>query len=129
MKHETEIGSGENAKVVYFSLYMHLASIDAAVKTGEKIYRKDPIGTVGQVDGGNAVHFQIFCDDTNLTKLVGRTTPELDLTKNGRTDAVYGDMYFICQQAPNFTATRRPTMPLQPPKLKPIPAPNLSLSA
>ncbi|AXY33421.1 M23 family metallopeptidase [Yersinia pseudotuberculosis] len=102
LKHETEIGSGENAKVVYFSLYMHLASIDAAVKTGEKIYRKDPIGTVGQVDGGNAVHFQIFCDDTNLTKLVGRTTPELDLTKNGRTDAVYGDMYFYLPTGTKF---------------------------
>lgn len=94
IKHETEIGSGENAKVVYFSLYMHLASIDVALKAGEKVYRKDPLGIVGQVDGRNAVHFQIFCDDTNLAKLVGRTKTELDLTKNGRTDAVYGDMHF-----------------------------------
>jgi hypothetical protein len=102
LKHETEIGSGENAKVVYFSLYMHLASINVAVKTGEKVYRKDPLGTVGQVDGRNAVHFQIFCDDANLAKLVGRTKPELDLTKNGRTDAIYGDMHFYLPTGTKF---------------------------
>lgn len=102
LKHETEIGSGENANVVYFSLYMHLASIDVSVKASEKVYRKDPLGTVGQVDGRNAAHFQIFCDDANLAKLVGRTTPELDITKNGRMDAVYGDMHFYLPVGTQF---------------------------
>ncbi|AKT03792.1 putative hydroxyethylthiazole kinase [Yersinia pestis 1045] len=37
-----------------------------------------------------------------MTKLVGRTTPELDLTKNGRTDAVYGDMYFYLPTGTKF---------------------------
>ncbi len=102
LKHETEIGSGANAKVVYYSLYMHLASIDAAVTAGAKIDRKDPLGTVGQVDGKNAVHFQIFCDDANVAKLTGRTAPELDISKNGRTDAVYGDMHFYLPAGTRF---------------------------
>ncbi|EYU13371.1 peptidase M23 [Photorhabdus aegyptia] len=46
------------------------------------------------MDGANAVHFQIFCDDTNLVKLVGRTTAELDITQDGRTDVLYGDIHF-----------------------------------
>ncbi|WP_228940440.1 M23 family metallopeptidase [Photorhabdus thracensis] len=94
LKHETEIGRGENGKVVFYSLYMHLKTIDEAVSAGKTVYRKAPLGTVGQVDGVNAIHFQVFCDDTNLTKLVGRTTSELDITKDGRSDVIYGDIHF-----------------------------------
>ncbi|MEQ2017775.1 M23 family peptidase [Photorhabdus bodei] len=104
LKHETEIGSGENGKVVFYSLYMHLKTIDEAVSAGKTIYHKAPLGTVGQVDGVNAVHFQVFCDDTNLTKLVGRTTSELDITKDGRTDVVYGDMHFYLPTGTAFYA-------------------------
>ncbi|WP_267481907.1 peptidase M23 [Photorhabdus thracensis] len=104
LKHETEIGSGENGKVVFYSLYMHLKTIDEAVSAGKTIYRKAPLGTVGQVDGVNAIHFQVFCDDTNLTKLIGRTTSELDITKDGRTDVVYGDMHFYLPTGTAFYA-------------------------
>ncbi len=38
------------------------------VKAGEKVYRKDPLGLPGMVDGVNAFHFQIFCDDDNISK-------------------------------------------------------------
>ncbi|EYU13366.1 M23 family metallopeptidase [Photorhabdus aegyptia] len=107
LKHETEIGNGENGKVTFFSLYMHLKTIDSTVSQGKTVYRKDPLGTVGQVDGANAVHFQIFCDDANLLKLVGRTERELNITKDGRTDVVYGDMHFylpagiaFCEKVP-----------------------------
>ncbi|MCW7549295.1 M23 family metallopeptidase [Photorhabdus sp. APURE] len=102
LKHETEIGSGENGKVTFFSLYMHLKTIDSTVSQGKTVYRKDPLGTVGQVDGANAIHFQIFCDDTNLMKLVGRTKSELDITQNGRTDVVYGDMHFYLPSGTAF---------------------------
>lgn len=94
LKHETEIGSGDNGKVVFWSLYMHLKSVEPTVKVGEKIWRKDPLGTSGMVDGVNAFHFQIFCDDGNIDKLVGRKTQKLDITRDGRTDAVYGDIHF-----------------------------------
>ncbi|MDB6374262.1 peptidoglycan DD-metalloendopeptidase family protein [Photorhabdus bodei] len=107
LKHETEIGNGENGKVTFFSLYMHLKTIDSTVSQGKTVYRKDPLGTVGQVDGANAVHFQIFCDDANLLKLVGRTERELNIIKDGRTDVVYGDMHFylpagiaFCEKVP-----------------------------
>ncbi|MDI3363338.1 M23 family metallopeptidase [Pantoea sp. V108_6] len=94
IKHETEIGSGDEAKVAFYSLYMHLKSLAETVKAGEKVYRKDPLGLPGMVDGVNAFHFQIFCDDDNISKMTGRKSGELDISKNGRTDAVYGDIHF-----------------------------------
>lgn len=102
LKHETEIGSGDEAKVVFYSLYMHLKSLAETVKVGEKVYRKDPLGTPGVVDGVNAFHFQVFCDDDNISKLTGRKTGELDISKNGRTDAVYGDIHFYLPPQTKF---------------------------
>lgn len=106
LKHETEIGNGEEGKVQYYSLYMHTGSIKSEVKQGSKVYRKDPLGQVGQIDGKNGIHFQIFCDDANLKKLVGRETTELDISKNGRTDIVYGDMHFYLPADTKFYPTR-----------------------
>ncbi|CAK6608008.1 Murein DD-endopeptidase MepM and murein hydrolase activator NlpD, contains LysM domain [Klebsiella pneumoniae] len=54
------------------------------------------------VDGVNAFHFQIFCDDDNISKLTGRKTGELDISKNGRTDAVYGDIHFYLPPQTKF---------------------------
>ncbi|EDW1644221.1 M23 family metallopeptidase [Salmonella enterica subsp. enterica] len=94
LKHETEIGSGDEGKIIYYSLYMHLSNVDNGVQPGKMMYRKDVIGTTGMVDNQHAIHFQIFCDDDNIAKITGRRTPELDFTKNGRTDVVYGDIHF-----------------------------------
>ena len=102
LKHETEIGSGEGAKVVFYSLYMHLKSLESTVKAGEKVYRKDSLGTSGVVDAVNAFHFQIFCDDDNISKLTGRNTRELDVSKDGRTDAIYGDLHFYLPAGTKF---------------------------
>ncbi|HBQ78964.1 MAG TPA: hypothetical protein DD850_06710, partial [Erwinia persicina] len=102
IKHETEIGSGDEAKVGFYSLYMHLKSLAETVKAGEKVYRKDPLGLPGMVDGVNAFHFQIFCDDDNISKLTGRKSGELDISKNGRTDAVYGDIHFYLPPQTKF---------------------------
>ncbi|WP_420842897.1 M23 family peptidase [Erwinia mallotivora] len=102
LKHETEIGSGDEAKVVFYSLYMHLKSLAETVKIGDKVYRKDPLGTPGVVDGVNAFHFQVFCDDDNISKLTGRKTGELDISKNGRTDAIYGDIHFYLPPQTKF---------------------------
>ncbi|KAB8312826.1 M23 family peptidase [Erwinia endophytica] len=102
IKHETEIGSGNDAKVVFYSLYMHLKSLAETVKAGEKVYRKDPLGTPGMVDAVNAFHFQIFCDDDNIRKLTGRTDQKLDISRDGRTDAVYGDIHFYLPVGTKF---------------------------
>ncbi|HBY6612358.1 TPA: M23 family peptidase, partial [Klebsiella pneumoniae] len=102
IKHETEIGSGDEGKVAFYSLYIHLKSLAETVKAGDKVYRKDPLGLPGMVDGVNAFHFQIFCDDDNISKLTGRKTGELDISKNGRTDAVYGDIHFYLPPQTKF---------------------------
>ncbi|WP_328803089.1 hydroxyethylthiazole kinase [Rouxiella aceris] len=106
LKHETEIGSGENGKVVFYSLYMHLKFLEAEIKADAKIYRKDPLGSCGMTDGQNEFHFQIFCDEVNISKLTGRKTENLDISKDGRTDAVYGDIHFYLPAGTTFYATR-----------------------
>ncbi|WP_312074291.1 M23 family peptidase [Atlantibacter sp.] len=102
LKHETETGSGEDGKVVFYSLYMHLKFLEAEIKADAKIYRKDSLGSSGMTDGQNEFHFQVFCDDDNIKKLTGRKTKELDISKDGRTDAVYGDIHFYLPAGTTF---------------------------
>lgn len=102
LKHETEIGSGEDGKVVFYSLYMHLKFLEAGIKADAKVYRKDALGSSGMTDGQNEFHFQTFCDDDNISKLTGRKTKELDISKDGRTDAVYGDIHFYIPTGTKF---------------------------
>lgn len=106
LKHETEIGTGEDGKVVFYSLYMHLKHLEAEIKADAKIYRKTPLGSSGMVDGQNEFHFQIFCDEGNIRKLTGRTTGELDTKENGRTDIVYGDIHFYLPAGTTFYGAR-----------------------
>ncbi|MGV2287922.1 hydroxyethylthiazole kinase [Trinickia sp. YCB016] len=94
LKHTTEIGEGENAKVTYFSIYMHLQTVVGALAVGKKVYRKDVLGVAGAIYGQlGQMHFEIVCDEANLKKLVGRTSTTLSAGA-GRTDAIYGDMWF-----------------------------------
>lgn len=95
IRHDTEIGEGINATVRYFSIYMHLESIPAAIESDAVVYRKDVLGQAGFVNGQtNRIHLEIICDDVNLLKLVGRSSGNTTLTANGRINAVYGDTYF-----------------------------------
>lgn len=101
LKHKTEIG--ESCSVVYYSLYMHLRDrLSPAIREGGKVWRKDRIGQNGMVDENNAFHFQIFCDNENMLKLTGRMLPELDVTRDGRTDTVYGDIHFYLPAGTRF---------------------------
>src|SRR5260370_14247121 len=94
IRHTTEIGEGDNAKVTFFSIYMHLQSVVGAVAVGKPVYRKDPLGVAGQIYGQSGqIHFEIVCDQANLQKLVGRMTGPLT-AKQGRTDAIYGYAWF-----------------------------------
>lgn len=104
LKHQTDIG--ENCSVVYYSLYMHLMGrLDPAIRDGVRVWRKDRIGQSGMVSETNAFHFQVFCDNENMLKLTGRTTPELDITRDGRTDTLYGDIHFYLPPGTHFYAS------------------------
>lgn len=96
IRHLTEIGEGANATVTFFSIYMHLSEIDPAIRQGRNIYRKARLGVAGQIYGAleRTVHFEIVCDDANLLRLIGRETGELNTNTDGRSDSVFGEMYF-----------------------------------
>ena len=96
LRHETEIGEGPDAKIVYYSVYHHLGIIsEKAKKLGSQIYRKELIGYPGRVGGQPGIHMEIFCSEKNLKKIIGRASDELDYkNKNGRKNIVYGDVHF-----------------------------------
>jgi len=98
IRHETEIGADANnvaTSVTFYSVIMHLQSILPAVRKGRSIYRKDEIGQAGYLYGElHKIHFEIICDDANLARLVGRASGDLNIAADGRSDAVYGEMYF-----------------------------------
>jgi hydroxyethylthiazole kinase len=101
IRHETDIGDGADAKVAFFSIYLHLSAIDKRVQEAfgkdkdKRVYRKDKIGIAGKIYGtSDRIHFEIICDDTNLKRLVGRNAGTLDTLKPARTDAIYGDTHF-----------------------------------
>ncbi len=102
IKHETEIGSGENAKITFFSMYMHLNFISNTLSVGGKVGRKDSLGTTGMVDGVNATHVQIYCEDQYIEKITGRSQPHLDTSKNGRVDVCFGDIHFYIPSGIHF---------------------------
>jgi len=94
IRHTTEIGEGDGAKVTFFSIYMHLQTVVGAISVGKQVYRKDTVGVAGHIYGQpGKIHFEIVCDQANLEKLVGRTTGPLTGAR-GRTDAIYGDIWF-----------------------------------
>jgi hydroxyethylthiazole kinase len=94
IRHTTEIGDGPNGSITYFSIYLHLQRVVGALATGRRVYRKDVLGVGGQIYGQAVqMHFEIVCDQANLEKLVGRRTGPL-VTRQGRTDAIYGDIWF-----------------------------------
>jgi predicted chitinase len=108
LRHETEIGEGEHAQVVFFSIYMHLSTVHPAVQPGRTMYRKAELGIAGQIYGDTQrrIHFEIVCDDANLRALVGRTAGELPTGTDGRLDAVYGQMYFLLPGGTAFYAKK-----------------------
>lgn len=97
LKHTTDIGTGTNATAVtFYSVYMHMDTVAETPAVGKPVYRKDKLGIAGRLDSGTdrKIHFEIVCDTANLNKLVGRSTGPLVTTAHGRTDAVYGEIYF-----------------------------------
>jgi hypothetical protein len=100
VKHETDIGAAGDVatSITYYSSYMHLAQIESAVIVGKKIYRKDKLGKAGLIYGREgSIEVSICCDAGNLEKIIGRKPewkdPATAPTKDGRTDAVFGNVY------------------------------------
>lgn len=110
IQHNTEIG--ENLTVTFYSIYMHLGSIEATVKQGDDIHRKDKIGQAGIIsDQEGQIHFEIIADEENTKRFIGDlafNAPNYHVSKegaetafkaqNGRTDACFGSMYFYVPQ-------------------------------
>ena len=99
IRHETEIGAarqnGVATRVVFFSIYMHLHTVRNTVLQGRSICRKDELGQAGYIRGRpNRIHLEIICDDTNLRQLIGRSSGDVALNSDGRSDAVFGELYF-----------------------------------
>lgn len=101
IRHSTEIGEGADAAVTFFSITMHLNHIEAAIQPRQQVYRKAALGTAGRIAGrsvGEAflhtVHLEIVCDDANVERLTGRANGDLNTAADGRTNAVFGEMYF-----------------------------------
>lgn len=106
IRHDTEIGTGADATVSFFSIYMHLSEVDAAVHAQTAVYRKMPLGAAGQIDGSaqRRIHFEIVCDDANVTRLVGRAAGDLSVGADGRADTLYGDIHFRLPSGTRFYA-------------------------
>jgi len=75
----------------------------------------------------NRIHFEIVCDDANIERLTGRRTMTFPTTGNGRTDAVYGAMWFTLPQGTQFFATQPPTNGPVPPPAHTAPADGLKV--
>ncbi|MFC3552416.1 hypothetical protein ACFOLC_15535 [Lysobacter cavernae] len=112
IRHDNEIGAnaqGQGTQVRFFSIYLHLNSIARGVQANQAINRKTEIGRAGMFEGeANMLHFEIVCDDENLERLIGRRTGLVATGADGRTDAVFGEMYFSLPADTPVHATRPP---------------------
>lgn len=112
LKHETDIGEGAHAKVVFYSIYMHLSAITFVdIKVDMPVCRKDKLGTAGRIYGApHKIHFEIICSQDQLGHFLGRSTGRLATTRNGRADSCWGDVHFYVPPEVLFYA-KRPANP------------------
>ncbi|HTV84061.1 MAG TPA: M23 family metallopeptidase, partial [Dyella sp.] len=101
LKHTTEIG--ENVGVTFYSIYQHMDTLQDvgaaghqhALTQGDKVYRKDVIGTAGFIYGQpHHIHIEIVADRANTALLMGRDHDELR-SPQGRTSCVWGDTHIV----------------------------------
>jgi hypothetical protein len=132
LEHKTEIGveAATATEVTYYSLYMHLSDLaritpagqttKRQLQAGDNVWRKDEIGSTGQVYGSaGQIHFEICLNAANLRSLIGRApawtepataaAPIAAPTADGRTDSVFGSLYFYLPA--NTPTATTPTMP------------------
>lgn len=116
IRHTTDIGADAQDKVVsvtFLSIYLHLSELRGPAHTvaaggqNRKIYRKDEIGIAGMVYGAHdQLHFEIVCDDENLKNLINRTSGNVDVSAQGRSNVLFGEVYFRLPQETKFYAEK-----------------------
>ncbi len=98
IQHDTSIGAGDGAESTtrFYSIYMHLGQIlTSQVVRNQTIHRKTEIGNAGSFEGAaNILHFEIICGDSDLQRMLARTSGKVALDSDGRTDAVFGDIHY-----------------------------------
>ena len=105
IRHETDIGADATSsaltQVVFFSVYVHLGTIET-LSVGDNVFRMGKLGTPGSIYGvRDRIHLEVVCDDANVQALTGRTTPLSVTTANGRSDVIFGKLwYFVPTGAP-----------------------------
>jgi predicted chitinase len=119
IRHETQ--SGENTTVVFYSLYMHLASradmqadrfqqlplwlrqvpAGPQVQTpaNQRIWRKDALGFAGQLYGREACHVEVFTTDAAFNALWRDSTA---VTQGAGSADFFGDAHFVIPAGQTF---------------------------
>ena len=110
--HEGEIGASNDEAAAptafrFYSAYMHMGSIAINPKSrkpwtsGDAIVRKEELGAPGRIYGeAGQIHLEICCDAANASIVLARpvgwqeSRPVAAPTSDGRTDAVFGSLWF-----------------------------------
>ncbi|RZL54204.1 MAG: hypothetical protein EOP70_13380, partial [Variovorax sp.] len=126
VEHEAEIGASNDATGApttfrFHSACMHLSSVATNPATrsawapGDAVARKDELGQPGSIYGASGqLHFEICCDAAGAAVILGRPAgwkenrPAEAPTSDGRTDAVFGSLWFYLP-AGTPTRTTAPT--------------------
>ncbi|MCT9846343.1 DUF3289 family protein [Leclercia adecarboxylata ATCC 23216 = NBRC 102595] len=84
------------AEFVFYSLTIHMKQVrsDVLSNIGQCIKREQALGTSGVVDGKNAFHFQVCCEQDMLDLLCGRTHGGINVASPGRLKPAYGSEYY-----------------------------------
>ena len=115
IRHTTELGGIRNVATLltYYSVYMHLSSLQASVQLNHRISRKDVIGNAGSIVGRQGqLHFEICMDYLGLRCLLGSdrpttwTDPGTAPSADGRQDAVFGSFYVYLPIGTPTSATK-----------------------
>lgn len=120
IRHQTEIG--ENITITYYSIYMHLRSIENGLAQGNNIHRKTKLGNAGRIyDQDNLIHFEIITADDQIENIIGSLTLNRNganyhtnqqghithyISQHGRTASCFGSMYFyLPADTPTYNGT------------------------
>lgn len=120
IRHQTEIG--EEITITYYSIYMHLKSIETDLLQGNNIHRKTKLGKADQIYGqNNLIHFEIIAADDQIENIIGSLTLNKNganyytdqqnhinhyISQHGRTKSCFGSMYFyLPANTPTYTKT------------------------
>lgn len=125
IRHQTEIG--EEITITYYSIYMHLKSIETDLLQGNNIHRKTKLGKAGQIYGqNNLIHFEIIAADDQIENIIGSLTLNKNganyytdqqnhinhyISQHGRTKSCFGSMYFyLPANTPTYTKPNSNTL-------------------